>query len=1011
MKHTRLMVLAILVIFAVSGFAQDQTGSIFGTVKTEDGASIVGVKITAVSPALIRPVVTTSNERGSFVFPALPVGSYTLTFEADQYQRVKREGIVISIGQQLRYNEVLKTGDVGEEIITISGEVPLVDVKSTDTGMNISKELFDSLPKGRNFDSIVALAPGASNDSRFGGIMIDGASSSENVWVLDGAGTNDLIGGRNGQGAVFEFVEEIQVRSGGYEAEFGGSMGGVVNVVTRSGGNEFHGSLNGFWSGDKLDANRRKTLRRNPVSETVEYVTYPKDDWNRYDFGGSLGGYLLKDHVWFFGSYMPRFTKTERTVDFQDALGKIYQTGTYENEVEAHNAAVKLSSQITDKLRLSGSFSTDWAKSTGELPALNGTSNPDNIFAEKGRKWPGYVAAANLDYLVSDNLYFNANFGYHQTNNEPFGVDLVDDALRQHSGNFSQLFPEDAAAIPEQYRVGHAYSNITWDQMNAEVEDFQQSYNAKGDVTYFAEAGGSHMLKSGLQWYWIKNRVQNGNIEQHYTFYWRTSTVFTDPVTGDSGRGKYGFYRVLSYDRLYGLNGETSSNRYALFLQDSWGINDRLTLNLGVRSEAEKLPSYDESYEDPLDFGFADKIAPRIGLSYDVFGDGKVKLYANWGIYHDVLKLEIARESYGGRNWNEAFYTLDTLEWWTFPNVVDPSAYPGTIIGGPNNKRIPALETTDPDTKPMEQWEYIAGFDWQFADNMAVDVRFVYKTLIRAIEDMGLMKEDGEEFWIGNPGMGKSEEIMLASGYPVVEAVRDYMGLDIRLIKRFSNNWTGGINLTLSKLRGNYSGLTNTDEDDRDSPNVNRSFDSWYQTLNASWGENIGPLQSDRRYTATIYGSYAFDKEQLDGIFDGLVMGFTQSIMDGVPLTTEVQLNGQQGWYPFGRGDLGRHEMVTQTDLYAEYNFKLAGDYKAQFNINVTNLWDQDTCVQKSRYLERDALNISDDELYELYRTGQPVPVMDMVGDGTGVRISDFYLKERFFQGTRSIRLGFKLTF
>ena len=1012
MKLKSLTILALALLLTVSAFAQDQTGSIFGSVKTEDGAAIVGVKVTASSTALIRPIVTNTNERGSFVFPALPIGTYTITFEADQYQGVKQEGIAISIGNQLRLNQVLKTGEVGEEVITITGEAPLVDVKSTDTGMNISKELFQSLPKGRNFASLVALAPGASDEGgRFGGIMIDGASSSENVWVIDGAGTNDLIGGRNAQGAVFEFVEEIQVRSGGYEAEFGGSMGGVVNVVTRSGGNEFHGSLNGYWSGDALNGSVRPTLRRNPVSDTMEYVTYPKTEWNRFDYGGSLGGYLMKDKVWFFGSYMPFQQKLEKTVNFIDSEGYRYLTQTFDQETQQHNGAAKLSAQVTDKLRVAASFSTDWQKRTGELPSYQGVEDPDNFSSERGWKWPGYVAAGSVDYLLSDNLYFNGKFGFHQVDTAAIAQETSDVARYQHVGSFPSLFPADAAAIPDQYRVNTGYSNITWDQLNSFGEDFQQSYNASGDMTLFTEASGSHMLKAGLQWYWIKNRVANGNSNQYYTYFWSTGTTYTNPIDGTTARGKYGYYRVLSYDGLYGLNGETSSNRYALFLQDSWGVNDRLTLNLGVRAEQEKLPSYDPDFEDPLDFGFGDKIAPRVGVSYDLFGDGKVKIFANWGIYYDVMKLEMAREGYGGRVWKEARYTLDTLEWWTFPNVVDPSAYPGTIIGPPENKRIPALDTTDPDCEPMEQWEYIGGVDWQFADNMAVNVRFVYKTLKKTIEDIGVMTDQGEQYWHGNPGFGVSKALLEANGFPNIEAVRDYMGLDIRLIKRFSNNWTGGINFTVSKTRGNYSGLTNTDEDDRDSPNVGRGFDLWYQTLTDSWENNIGPLQSDRRYNATIFGSYAFDKEQLNGLLNGLVMGFTQSIFDGVPYTTEVTLNGLDGYFPFGRADMGRHPMITQTDVYAEYNFELAEGYRAQFNVNVTNLWDQDTVTGYGRVLNRDAFNVDEDDLIELYRTGQPIPIMNMVGDGTGVRISEFYGKEAAFQGARGIRLGFKLTF
>jgi len=1009
MKSKMLALTAVLLLIsAVSGLAQEQTGAIFGTVKTGDGAVIEGVKVKATSSSLIRPREVTTNNRGYYIFPALPVGTYTLTFTGENYKTTEQTGISLSIGAQLRVNVTMETG-VFEDLIVISGEAPLVDVKSTDTGMSISKELFNLLPKGRSFQSVVTLAPGAEDNPDHGGLYIDGASSSENVWIIDGAGVNNLNTGRLAQNQVFEFIEEVQIRSGGYEAEFGGSMGGVVNVITRSGGNEFHGEGTFYYEADNLNVGPRDSLRINPVDDvTPEYFENETDNWYQYEVGGALGGFIFKDRVWFFGSYIPRHRLISRTVNFKDAFGDTYLTRDYDDSRWTHNAAVKISSQLTSKLRTSASFNTDWYKRLGSLPGRDGLGNPEDNWEEQGIKNPGYTAAANVDYLMSDAFYVNGKFGWHMIDTTQLGIGTIFTEPRYYMDGsmVSVIPPGELATVPAQYINGQYWANYPWATFNATTKDFFMQYNWSADATYFTEMSGDHMFKGGVQHYWIKNEVLAGNPKQYYRFYWRPEgVVYTNPITGESGRGKYGWYRVLSYEKLYGLDGKTTSNRFAIFFQDSWSPTPRLTINAGLRLEKENLPSYNEDYADPFQFGFTDKIAPRIGVAYDWFGNGKLKVFANWGVYYDVMKLQMAREGYGGCVWKDARYTLDTFEWWTFPDKVGPP-YPGTPIGPPVDWRIPALETTDPEAKPAGMFEYIAGADYQLSDNMAVNVRFVFKNLRRTIEDVGVITPHGEEYWHGNPGFGITKERLEASGYPVTKAKRNYYGLEVRVNKRFSNNWAGGANITISRLTGNYGGLTSSDEYGRASPNVNRYFDLWWLSFDRKWNEAVGPLQTDRRYAVKLFGSYTFDYSFLDG----LTVGVYQTIQDGTPFSKMIQMNNLQGYYPDGRASEGRHDMLTQTDLYAEYNFKF-GEYRAQFNINVTNLFDQDTAIRKYAYYDRDTPTFTDAQLLSWYNSKTPIDFSKYLGPGTGKRVHPLFGLDQIFQGPRTIRLGLKFFF
>jgi hypothetical protein len=1005
---SRIIVLlsAAMLLSTVLVSAQEQTGSIFGTVKNQEDAVIAGAKIIVRSPSLIRPLETTTNDKGVYVFPALPVGLYSVTFTADKYKNAVQRDIPVTIGAQLRINATLEVGVVGEEVITITGEAPLIDVKSTDTGMSITKEMFAALPKGRNFTSIVALAPGANDEDVGDGLMIDGATAVENVWVIDGVDVTSMYTGRATQTAVFEFIEEVQVRSGGYEAEFGGSMGGVINVITRSGGNEFHGEGTFYFNNNKLDGAERKTLRFNPIDDrTAEYVTWPKDDYNRYEIGGALGGYLLKDRIWFFGAYMPVFHDTDRSVPYRLANESVYLTETYTQQQRTHQASLKVSGQLTSKLRVGASYMNDWYRLLGNLPGKDGHGNPDDNWPEKGDKQPGYDFAANADYLISDNLYASFKGGYHYENNIQLGG--PDSVRWRMVGNMSQY---DVSGIPAQYVKSSGWNSISAGYVRD--RDIREKQNWSGDLTYFADLGGSHMFKGGLQYYRIAQDVSDAYLKDYIMFYWGQS--FTNQFTGVYIKGTYGYYRVVTaHPGGYGTVADISSARYALFFQDSWGITPKLTVNFGVRAEKEDIPSFSDLPEyqyPPVKFGFADKVVPRFGIAYDVFGNGVLKVFGNYARYYDVMKLAAAEGSYGGFKWRDRYFGLDTLEWWTIGGEVGPwprsGNYPGAY-GGEIDWRIPSFETTDPELKPTGTDEFILGADYQLAENMAVNARFVHKRLINAIEDVGVATPEGEMYYNTNPGYGYSVTKRIEYGFPgCAKAIRHYWAMELRLTKRFSNNWSGGGNLTISKLTGNYSGLGSTDEYGRSDPNVERYFDLWFMDYDSYWNIVDGSMPTDRRYALKLFGQYSFP----EGMLKGLTFGAYQTIQDGTTLSTMIDLNSADGYMPYNRGDLGRIGTFFQTDLYAEYNFNL-GEYRAQVNFNVINLFDQKIPWRIQAEYEQDDPDVVDDDLLGWYHSRTPIPWDTLFEPYTDLRTADTFGMDNGFQSARTIRIGFKFFF
>jgi hypothetical protein len=1008
MKGKLSLVLAVVFCFAtVISVAQEQTGSIFGTVKNKEDAIIAGAKIVVKSPSLIRPLETNTNDKGVYVFPALPVGLYDVYFSAEKYKDTVQKDIPLTIGSQLRINATLEVGVVGEEIITVTGETPLVDVKSTDTGMSITKEMFAALPKGRNFTSIVALAPGA-NDERVGdGLMIDGATAVENVWVIDGVDITNMYTGKPTQTAVFEFIEEVQVRSGGYEAEFGGSMGGVINVVTRSGGNEFHGEGTIYIDSQKLEGDVRKSLRINPIDNaTAEYVTWLKDKYSRYELGGALGGYVLKDRVWFFGSYLPVFHDITRSVPFRDAKDNVYQTTDFDQARTTHQASFKVSSQVTGKLRVSGSYSNDWYKELGSLPLVSGTDNPVGNWPDRGSLQPGYDIAASADYMLTDNMYASFKGGYHYDDNKQLGGP---DEIRYQMADSMLKF--DLSGIPEDKIKPNGWNSIT----SGLVQDhnIQDKMNWSGDLTYFADMGGNHMFKGGLQYFRIHNDTASTYLLDWIQFFW-DQTYVSQFNPGVGGRGTYGYYVVqTAHPGGRGTVANVASSRYAIFLQDSWGVTPKLTVNIGLRAEKEEIPSYSDISEfqyPPIKFGFADKLVPRLGVAYDFFGTGKLKLFGNVARYYDVMKLAMAIGSYGGFKWRTRYFALDTLEWWTIGGPVGQwprsNNYPGTYYDEAD-WRIPSFETTDPGVKPTGTDEYILGADYQLADNLAVNARFVYKNVIYAIEDVGVIGPGGEEYYITNPGYGWSVSKKVEAGLPgTAKAIRHYWAFETRFTKRFSNNWSGGGSLTLSRLTGNYSGLGSTDEYGRADPNVERYFDLWFMDYDSSWNLIDGAMPTDRLYALKLYGQYSFSQKYLKG----LTVGIYQTIQQGTPLTTALNLNNATNWQAFNRNDLGRTPTFYQTDLYAEYNFDLAG-YKAQVSLNVANLFDQKIPWRINNRYDRDNPKVSNATLLSWFNANTPINWDQQFVPVTAMRRDPRYGMDNFFQSPMQIRLGFKFYF
>src|SRR5664279_4083885 len=289
------LVLTLAVLGMTANVAYSQTvGDIEGTVTDSNGSPLPGAAVEARSSSLQGVRTKVTDAAGRFRFPALPPGVYTIVASLSGFGKVEKSNIHVQLGATATI-PITMSVSVKEEIV-VTGEAPVVDTTKTAIGLNATLDQIQHLPMGRNFASVANNVAGTGTDVS-GNVTVYGATGLENSYIIDGVNTTGMKIGTQAKTLNNEFVQEVEVRTGGYEAEYGRVLGGTINVITKSGGNDFKGDAFGYYDNDSLAANDSETTARHTVSQGAYFV--PK----RIDAGADLGGFFVKDRLWFFGAY------------------------------------------------------------------------------------------------------------------------------------------------------------------------------------------------------------------------------------------------------------------------------------------------------------------------------------------------------------------------------------------------------------------------------------------------------------------------------------------------------------------------------------------------------------------------------------------------------------------------------------------------------------------------------------------------------------------------------------
>src|SRR5580700_6809692 len=409
-----LLAASVLLLTSAVLFAQETTGGLQGTVKDTSGAVVGHAHVVVKSSALAGDKELESEANGYYRFANLPPGVYNIEVSAKGFKTAKREGLTLEVGHLPTVDIVLEVGTAGE-VVEVTGQAPAIDVTTNTNQTNITQETLDDVPHGYSFQSVIQYAPMARNEPLAGGMAgagpggnggslpgssgngfsagfsVGGAGDSENTYLVEGQDTENISGGASQANVPFQFIQEVQVKTSGIEAEHGGALGGVVNVVMKKGSNAYHGSVFGSFESDAMDGGANATLRYDPTPVSIptgfdnDSQTYStkKDHFRIAQPGFTVGGPIIKDRLWFFLAFAPEYNARTRNVNFgpslcasiggcpNSALGNQYFT----QDNQEYFSTARLDFTLTSKVRLFGSWLYQYARETGDsLP----TADPIN---------------------------------------------------------------------------------------------------------------------------------------------------------------------------------------------------------------------------------------------------------------------------------------------------------------------------------------------------------------------------------------------------------------------------------------------------------------------------------------------------------------------------------------------------------------------------------------------------------------------------------------------------------
>ena len=770
----KLLLGAFLILLGTAGlgFAQDTLtkGGISGRVVDSAGAAIANAKVTISGPTGDRTV--TANAEGEFELQNLIPGSYKVKAEQTGFKSVSVPNVEVFVGKTSALKLTLEAGNISE-VVEVTAGAAAVDTTSTAVGANLNDQLYENLPLQRGVTSLFYLAAGVT-DSLGGGVAnpsISGGSALDNLYIADGVNITDAsFGGLGvfsrsygtlGVGINTSYIKEVQVKTGAFEPQYGQSQGGIINIITKSGTNEYHGGVYGYFRPNSFEAERkqRDDVRTNKGGKFLAEEQYDAG----VDVGGPIPG--LKDKLFFFGSYNPSVRRDIARPATGSGLLALYGNQTH-RRYYSKNYAFKLDLNATPNHQINFSiFGDPTTTSRSPFRTLNTDNTSANSVLDYGTRNTAvrYNGSLTSTWTVSGAFSQGKN-RFDEKNFDP--VAQIVDRTGQPRGVFTAQglgFFEPTDSTTYRATVDTQKQVSFWGKHTAGIGyQFQRSfYNGVRD-----RSGPKFIVptNNATGTFPISSAAAGQPLNGAFNLFVAPASCTLCPFMTIPGVGDRQVYLQQNRGEFGGAAFETESKFHAAYAQDTWQLNKYITALLGYRWEQERLVGAPGVTGERLNYTFTGNWSPRFGVTVDPFGKGKTKAFYNFGRFHEYIPLDLAERSLSTeKNFTGARYAPDftlvsgqrrvTLNQFNTVNVlVDNAHLLSRAAGGfPNNGISISLQDHDnpilPGTKLGYAQEHVVGLEQQLPYNMVLSVRYLDRRLKRIVEDAAVVSPEGIDFF------------------------------------------------------------------------------------------------------------------------------------------------------------------------------------------------------------------------------------------------------------------------